>query len=115
MITRSDLQTALARKMGYPLVDVTQFSAESDALSKLPYLVASKVPALPLMLRGGRLIVAVEDPSRPDLIDDLEFAAQVKVVPVLARAGLLREAVHKSYERIGASIRSKSTRLNSSH
>src|SRR5574337_523027 len=104
MITRSDLQTALARKMGYPLVDVTQFSAESDALSKLPYLVASKVPALPLMLRGGRLIVAVEDPSRPELIDDLEFAAQVKVVPVLARANLLREAVHKSYERIGASV-----------
>jgi len=39
----------------------------------------------------GRLIAAVEDPSRPELIDDIEFASQAKVVPVpvLARASLL--------------------------
>jgi type II secretory ATPase GspE/PulE/Tfp pilus assembly ATPase PilB-like protein len=102
LVSRADLQTALARKMGYPLVDVTQFAPEAEALARLPYAVALRVPALPLLLRGGRLIVAVEDPSRPDLLDDLEFAAQTKLVPVLARAGLLPVAVGKAYERIGA-------------
>ena len=101
LVTRADLQTALARKMGYPLVDVTQFAPEAEALGRLPYSVASRLPALPLLLRGGRLIVAVEDPSRPDLLDDLEFAAQTKLVPVLARANLLPAAVAKAYERIG--------------
>ncbi len=104
LVSRPDLQTALARKMGYPLVDVTQFAAESEALSRLPYAVASRLPALPLLLRGGRLIVAVEDPSRPEVIDDIEFASQSKVVPVLARASLLSAAVHKAYERIGVNV-----------
>jgi len=101
LVTRADLQTALARKMGYPLVDVTQFAPETEALNRLPYAVAIRLPALPLLLRGGRLIVAVEDPSRPDLLDDLEFAAQTKLVPVLARASLLPAAIGKAYERIG--------------
>ena len=101
LVSRADLQTALARKMGYPLVDVTQFAVETEALSRLPFAVASRVPALPLLLRGGRLVVAVEDPSRPAVLDDLEFAAQTKVVPVLARANLLPAAIAKAYERIG--------------
>jgi type II secretory ATPase GspE/PulE/Tfp pilus assembly ATPase PilB-like protein len=101
LVSRADLQTALARKMGYPLVDVTQFAPETEALARLPYAVAGRLPALPLLLRGGRLIVAVEDPSRPEVLDDIEFASQTKVVPVLARAGLLGAAIAKAYERIG--------------
>jgi len=102
LVSRADLQTALARKMGYPLVDVTQFAAETEALARLPYAVAARLPALPLLLRGGRLIVAVEDPSRPEVLDDIEFASQTKVVPVLARANLLGPAIGRAYERIGA-------------
>ena len=104
LVTRPDLQTALARKMGYPLVDVTQFAAETEALARLPFAVASRLPALPLLLRGGRLIVAVEDPSRPEVLDDIEFASQTKVVPVLARASLLPAAIAKAYERIGVNV-----------
>jgi type II secretory ATPase GspE/PulE/Tfp pilus assembly ATPase PilB-like protein len=102
LVSRADLQTALARKMGYPLVDVTQFAPETEALARLPYAVAVRLPALPLLLRGGRLIVAVEDPSRPEVLDDIEFASQTKLVPVLARANLLPAAIAKAYERIGA-------------
>ena len=104
LVSRADLQTALARKMGYPLVDVTQFAPETEALARLPYAVASRLPALPLLLRGGRLVVAVEDPSRPEVLDDIEFASQTKVVPVLARASLLTAAIGKAYERIGVSV-----------
>jgi hypothetical protein len=104
LVSRADLQTALARKMGYPLVDVTQFAAEPEALARLPYPVACRLPALPLLLRGGRLVVAVEDPSRPEVLDDIEFAAQTKVVPVLARANLLGSAVRQAYERIGVRV-----------
>ncbi|MEO7854840.1 MAG: ATPase, T2SS/T4P/T4SS family [Rubrivivax sp.] len=104
LVTRQDLQAALARKMGYPLVDVAVFQPEAEALARLPYAVAYRQLALPLMQRGGRLVVAVEDPLRPDAIDDLEFAAQGKVVPVLAHARLLAPAIHRAYERIGANV-----------
>ena len=102
LVSRADLQTALARKMGYPLVDVLQFPPDAEAVARLPYAVASRVPALPLMLRAGRLIVAVEDPSNRAKIDELEFAAQCKIVPVLARTGVLHGAIDRAYEKVGA-------------
>jgi type II secretory ATPase GspE/PulE/Tfp pilus assembly ATPase PilB-like protein len=104
MVSRADLQTALARKMGYPLVDVLQFPADGEAVARLPYAVAARIPALPLMLRAGRLVTAVEDPSNRGNIDELEFAAQCKVVPVLARAGVLGPAIERAYEKIGAAV-----------
>ncbi len=104
VITRADLQTALARKMGYPLVDVGVFPVEMDAVGRLPYAVAHRVVALPLVLRGGRLVVALEDPTRAATIAEIEFAAQTKIVPVLARAGVLAAAVDRCYERLGAEV-----------
>ena len=101
-ITRAELQTALARKMGYPLVDVVQFPTATDAVTRLPYATASRLLALPLIVRGGRLVVAVEDPTSRSTNDEIEFAAQIKVVPVLARAGVLGEAIDRAYEKIGA-------------
>ncbi len=102
VVTRADLQTALARKMGYPLVDVLQFPADADAVVRLPYAVAARVPALPLMMRGGRLVIAVEDPSDRSKLDEIEFAAQCKVVPVLVRTGVLLGAIDRAYEKVGA-------------
>ena len=101
-VTRADLQTALARKMGYPLVDVLQFPSDGDAIVRLPYAVACRVLALPLMMRGGRLVTAVEDPSDRARLDEVEFAAQCKVVPVLVRAGVLLGAIDRAYEKVGA-------------
>ncbi len=102
LVSRADLQTALARKMGYPLVDVLKFPADAEAVGRLPHAVATRVPALPLMVRAGRLVVAVEDPSNRAKMDELEFAAQCKIVPVLARTGVLSEAVDRAYEKLGA-------------
>ena len=102
LVSRADLQTALARKMGYPLVDVQQFPADAEALSRLPYSVAGRTLALPLMLHGGRLVAAMEDPTHRGSIDEVEFAAQCKLVPVLARAGTLLAAIDRAYEKMGA-------------
>ncbi len=101
VVSRQDLQTALARKMGYPLVDVVQFPVDAQAIQRLAYAIASRMPALPLMLHGGRLVVALEDPSQRLSVDEIEFASQCKVVPVLARAGVLQGAIEKAYEKVG--------------
>jgi type II secretory ATPase GspE/PulE/Tfp pilus assembly ATPase PilB-like protein len=103
-VSRQDLQTALARKLGYPLVDVAQFPVDLDAVARLPYAVAHRLDALPLLLHGGRLVVAMIDPSRGDIIDEIEFAAQAKVTPVLARALLLPDAIDRAYARMGAEV-----------
>jgi len=45
--------------------------------------------------------VAMEDPTNRAAIDEIEFAAQCKVVPVLAHAGVLAAAIARAYEKIG--------------
>ncbi|HSW06195.1 GspE/PulE family protein [Aquabacterium sp.] len=113
VVTREDLQTALARKMGYPVVDAGEFPVEPDAALRLPQAVARRLPALPLMMRGGRLVVALEDPSARILIDEIEFNAQAKVVPVLARAGTLAAAIDRVYQRLGHDAVQPSAELSS--
>jgi len=100
-VTRADLQTALARKMGYPIVDVNAFPVEAEGALRLPISAARRLLALPLMMRGGRLVVALEDPSARNAIDEIEFSAQCKVLPVLARAGSLAAAIDRTYLRLG--------------
>ncbi|PZP30477.1 MAG: pilus assembly protein PilB [Roseateles depolymerans] len=102
IITRPQLQSALARKMGYPVVDVEKFEVEPDAVRKLPYSVAKRLGVLPLVLRDGRLVVAMEDPTRRDAIDEVEFISQLKVVPTLTKVGTLQFAIPTTYDRFGS-------------
>jgi type II secretory ATPase GspE/PulE/Tfp pilus assembly ATPase PilB-like protein len=101
-VSRADLQTALARKMGYPLVDVSRFPVETDAVARLPWAVAQRAKALPLVQRGARLVVAMEDPTSRSAVEEVEFGARCKVLPVLAQSAPLAEALHKAYEKLGA-------------
>jgi type II secretory ATPase GspE/PulE/Tfp pilus assembly ATPase PilB-like protein len=109
VISRAQLQSALARKMGYPVVDVENFAVEPDAVRKLPYAVAKRLEVLPLVLRDGRLIVAMEDPTRRDALDEVEFITQLKVVPTLTRLGTLQFAIPTTFDRFGADALPRST------
>jgi type II secretory ATPase GspE/PulE/Tfp pilus assembly ATPase PilB-like protein len=104
LVSRQDLQTALARKMGYPLVDLQKFQAEPEALRLVPYAVASRLEAMPLLARDSTLVVAVEDPSKRRTLTELEFISQCKVVPVLAQRSQIEPALCEAYARIGADM-----------
>ena len=103
VITRPDLQVAMARKMGYPLVDIDTFPVDAEALRKLPYAVAARLNVLPLLIRDGRLVIALDDPARRRLVtEEVEFSAQMKVLPVLALTRSMDHRTHAAYEQIGA-------------
>lgn len=104
VVSRQQLQSALARKMGYPLVDVESFPVEADAVRKLPFSVAKRLEVLPLVMREGKLIVAMEDPTRRDAIEEVEFITQLKVVPTLTKVGTLAYALAPLYERYGGEV-----------
>ncbi|RZI79514.1 MAG: pilus assembly protein PilB, partial [Rubrivivax sp.] len=104
LVSRHDLQTALARKMGYPLVDLEKFPIEADALRKVPFAVAHRLMAVPLLLRDGNLVAAVEDPSKRLTLSELEFITQCKIVPVLAQHTQLEFAIKDAYSKIGADV-----------
>ncbi|RTL39052.1 MAG: pilus assembly protein PilB [Burkholderiales bacterium] len=109
VISRAQLQSALARKMGYPVVDVENFAVEPDAIRKLPHAVARRLEVLPLVLRDGKLIVAMEDPTRRDALDEIEFITQLKVVPTLTKLGTLQFAIPSAFERYGSEALPRNT------
>ena len=103
VVSRGDLQIALARKMGYPLVDIDLFPAETEALRKVSYGLAMRLRLMPLLVRDGRLVIALDDPARRRAaVEEVEFSAQMKVLPVLAQCHSLEAVLHAAYDRIGA-------------
>ncbi len=102
VVSRADLQVALSRKMGYPLVDLEAFPVEAEALRKLPFEAASRLRMMPLLIRDGRLVAALDDPARRRAaVEEAEFIAQTKVVPVLAQCRDLDALMHAAYDKIG--------------
>ncbi|WP_418321379.1 GspE/PulE family protein [Piscinibacter sakaiensis] len=102
IVSREDLQMALARKMGYPVVDLEAFPVETAALKLIGFQVAQRLQVLPLLLRDGRLVIALDDPARRrKTVDEAEFFAQMKVVPVLAQSRSIEHAIRREYGRIG--------------
>ncbi|MBT9597296.1 MAG: Flp pilus assembly complex ATPase component TadA [Vitreoscilla sp.] len=100
-VQRNDLRTALARKMGYPVVDVDAFPIEAEAIRKVPLASAKRLVVLPLQVLPGRLVLAIEDPSRREVLDELEFLAQCKIVPVLPVGEHLARSITQVYNKHG--------------
>ena len=102
VVSRDDLQEALSRKMGYPLVDLDVFPVESDALRKLSHAVAQRLRVMPLLLREGRLVVALDDPARRRAaVEEVEFNCGMKVLPVLAKCRSMDKLLKAAYDKIG--------------
>ena len=84
LLSRADLQTALAHKMGFPLVDLERFPLDPAALALLPRRLAVSHRVLPLMLHEQHLVVAVDRPGRVLKLRELDAYAQMPITPVLA-------------------------------
>jgi type II secretory ATPase GspE/PulE/Tfp pilus assembly ATPase PilB-like protein len=103
LVTQADLQSALARKMGYPLVDLARFTPDEAALRLLDPQTALRLRALPLMKRGGRLVVALQDPGRRAQIDELQAITHCPIAPALASESELLPAIASAYRRLDPS------------
>lgn len=101
LLDRADLQTALAHKMGYPLVDLTRFPIDAAAARKLSQKAMTEHNVLPLIQDGERLIVAIDDLARVPRLQALEALARLKVVPVLASRGRIALALASLTQRMG--------------
>lgn len=99
VISRADLHTAIAHKMGYPLVDLTRFPIDATAARKLPLRLAVKHRSVPLMIDGNRLIVAMDRPSRAAELQNLYAVAPLSVVAVLASKGQILLALSSLTEQ----------------
>ena len=93
LITAADLQTALAHKMGYPVIDLLRFPVDPKAVKRLSAAVMHEHRALPLMQDGNRLFVAVDSLGSVATLKSLQSVAGLDVVPVIAPRGRLSVAL----------------------
>lgn len=93
VITRADLRTALVHKMGYALVDLPRFPVDAAALRRLSMDAMLETNALPLMLRGSQLIVAVDNLACTARLQDLVGRTGMRIVPVLALKAHIEAAI----------------------
>ncbi len=100
-LTRRDLNTALARKMGYPVVDVAQFPIEADALRTVPFSTSVRLGIMPLLLRDKLLVIATGDPTRRDMLEELEFMLSLRVVATLGDDQQIQQVLSETYVKFG--------------
>ena len=84
VVTTETLRSVLVRKLGIPLVSLEHFDIDPEAVKLVPGSLAHKYKVLPLCRNEGDLVVAMEDPLRRDSVDEIRFAAGMKIVPVMA-------------------------------
>jgi type IV pilus assembly protein PilB len=65
---------------------------------------ARKYQVLPLERAGARLTLAMADPTDVSALDDVEFMTNLKVLPVVAAPGVIRQAVERLAEAGGAAL-----------
>ena len=98
LLSRSDLQTALAHRMGFPLVDLERFPSDPLALAMIPLDVARAHRLMPLLRDGERLVVAVDRPGRVLKLQQVDAYARLPLLPVLA----LKAQILQALQRLGA-------------
>ncbi len=102
-ISPAQLDAVLADWLGVPTVDLRTLTPQAEALARVPAALALRETALPLLLRGDALVVALADPWDHALIDELRFVSERRVLPVLAAPGTLPPAVARAYAATRAS------------
>ena len=96
------LYRALAKQSGMPFVDLEKGKPSPTALERVPEEVAREQGILPLMEKGGRLIVAVDDPFKRILADQLSFVIGGDVACALAAPSAHRRVMQRLYGEAGA-------------
>jgi hypothetical protein len=104
LLSRADLRTALGHKMGYPLVDLSQFEPQATAFGILPMELAYEHHALPLIVEGSQVIVAVDNLARVAQLAGLPEMDGMKIMPVLARQTHIEMALLHAHESVGQTV-----------
>ena len=89
------VKLALAEKQGVPHVALARFPVEPDAVARVPLPLLLKWRALPIHSVTDGLVVAMIDPFDEEALATLRFAAQTRIIPVLASPAEIELALYR--------------------
>ncbi len=93
----SAVARALAKQQGMPFVDLEKGLPSEAVIAKVPAEVAQEQGILPLTEKGGKLVVAIDDPFKRILADQLSFLIGGEVTCAMAAPTALKRAIERCY------------------
>jgi type IV pilus assembly protein PilB len=93
LVSVAQVAAANSFEFGMPLFDATALDPRYSAVKIVNEDLIQKHQALPLYRRGNRLYVAVSDPTNTRALDDIKFATNLTVEPILVDEDRLRRSI----------------------
>ncbi|HTE18493.1 MAG TPA: hypothetical protein VK689_08940 [Armatimonadota bacterium] len=101
-VTPFQLLQAKAFDNNMKAVDLEQHPPRPEAVALLSGEIARRHGVVPVVIMTGGLVIALpEAPLRPGALEEIEAACGLKVLPVLAHAESVAEALARCYPEAG--------------
>ncbi|HSR70640.1 MAG TPA: type IV-A pilus assembly ATPase PilB [Acidobacteriota bacterium] len=88
---------ALSKQYDVPSIELKKAEIDPEIISLVPVNVAIRYQLVPIKRVGTTLTVAVADPSNIMALDEIKFMTGLRVEPVIALEGDIREAIEQFY------------------
>ncbi|MBY4599653.1 GspE/PulE family protein [bacterium BD-1] len=89
-----------ARTLGVPLVRLENLAPDATATALIRPEVARRLRVVPLLVRGGNVAVAMEDPGNDETLSTLDFLSRQRVQALLATPRDIRNAIARHYDQV---------------
>jgi len=96
LVTAAHIAAANAVEFGMPLFDSAALDLNQAATKLVSEELITKHQALPLFKRGNRLFVGIADPTNTRALDEIKFAANLTVEPILVDEDRLRRSIEQA-------------------
>jgi type IV pilus assembly protein PilB len=101
ILKEDDVVKFLSKKFRMALVNWDDYTVDQELLALVPESIAIKYTVFPFSLergkRGGKITLAVADPSDVSAIDDISFRTGCIVKTVVASARAIHQAIQRHY------------------
>lgn len=97
LASEEQVTECLARQYRLPVVNLREVRPDPDALNRVPAYNALHNLVLPVRVENGALVCVIADPLELDVLDDLSVQLRVRIVPAMATASLLHDAIAFHY------------------
>jgi type IV pilus assembly protein PilB len=104
LVTGTHIAHAQAIEFGMPLVDVTALDMSQMPVKLVDEKLITAHKALPLLKRGNRLFVGIADPTNTRGLDEIKFAANLVVEPILVAQDALERAIDVALSAADATV-----------
>jgi type IV pilus assembly protein PilB len=99
-----DIAWSGSQEFGVPLFDLTSMDMESAPIKIVSEKLIQQHNALPLLMGGNRLYIAVSDPTNLGAIDEFKFHTGVNTEAVLVEETHLRQAIETALEALDTTM-----------